>query len=130
MSTTSLAGVHAPRSEYDPYTDAALLDPWPGYRHLRDLGPVVWLPRYEMFAQTRHASVTRALRDWETFSSASGVMMNEDMNQVLRGNTLCSDGVDHDAVLARKVRRFELGESKRALHNILRGYERLEVTVT
>ena len=51
MSTTTLAGAtNAPRSEYDPYTDAALLDPWPGYRHLRDLGPAVWLPRYEMFA--------------------------------------------------------------------------------
>jgi len=29
MSTTSMAGVHSPRSEYDPYTDAALLDPGP-----------------------------------------------------------------------------------------------------
>ena len=64
-----------------------------------------------MFALTRHASVTRALRDWETFSSASGVMMNEDMNQVLRGNTLCSDGVDHDAlrrVVIKPLRPREL----------------------
>lgn len=106
-----MAGAAAPRSEYDPYTDAALLDPWPGYRHLRDLGSAVWLPQYEMFALTRHSSVTRALRDWETFSSASGVMMNEDMNQVLRGNTLCSDGADHDAlrrVVIKPLRPREL----------------------
>jgi len=31
--------------------------------------------------------------------------------------------------LARRVRRFELGESTRALHNILRGYDRLDITV-
>ena len=48
-----------------------------------------------MSALTRYASVTRALKDAGAFSSASGVMMNDEMNPVLRGNTLCSDGVDH-----------------------------------
>jgi cytochrome P450 len=90
--------VKAPESDYDPYTDSALLNPWPGYRELRDAGPAVWLPKYEMVALTRHASVRNALRDWSTFASAYGVMMNDPMNQVLRGNTLCSDGADHDAL--------------------------------
>ena len=31
--------------------------------------------------------------------------------------------------LARRVRRFELGDTERALHNILRGFTRLDVTV-
>jgi cytochrome P450 len=48
-----------------------------------------------MFALTRYHSVLRALNDANAFSSASGVMMNDDMNQVLRGNTLCSDGAQH-----------------------------------
>jgi cytochrome P450 len=48
-----------------------------------------------MFALTRYDSVARALKDASAYSSASGVMMNDDMNQVLRGNTLCSDGADH-----------------------------------
>jgi cytochrome P450 len=95
---TASTTVKAPESDYDPYTDAALLNPWPGYRQLRDTGPAVWLPKYEMFALTRHASVRGALRDWSTFASAYGVMMNDPMNQVLRGNTLCSDGADHDAL--------------------------------
>jgi cytochrome P450 len=88
----------AVRSDYDPYTDAALLDPWPGYKKLRDAGPVVWLTKYEMFALTRYDSVRRALKDWESFVSRNGVMMNDHMNQVLRGNTLCSDGAEHDAL--------------------------------
>jgi hypothetical protein len=31
--------------------------------------------------------------------------------------------------LAKKVHRFSLGETERALHNILRGFTRLEVAV-
>jgi hypothetical protein len=48
----------APRSDHDPYTDEALLNPWPGYKQLRDAGPAVWLPKYEMFALTRYDSGT------------------------------------------------------------------------
>src|SRR5215472_17264371 len=87
-----------PWSDYDPYTDEALRNPWRGYKRLRDAGPAVWLTKYQMFALTRYDSVRRALQDWECFPSRFGVMMNDQMNQVLRGNTLCSDGADHDAL--------------------------------
>jgi cytochrome P450 len=83
-------------SDYDP--EAALLDPWPGYKMLRDAGPAVWLTRYEMFALTRYDSGRRALTDWESFRSGNGVMMNDQMNKVLHGNTLCSGGVEHDVL--------------------------------
>jgi cytochrome P450 len=63
---------------------------------LQGLGSAVWLTKYQTFALTRYDSVLRALKDASVFSSASGVMMNDDMNQVLRGNTLCSDGADHE----------------------------------
>jgi cytochrome P450 len=101
---TSTIGM--PTSTLDPFADQALLDPWPLYRELREMGPVVWLEKYRMFALTRYDVVVKALRDWEAFSSSLGVMMNDDMNQVLRGNTLCSDGDAHDRlrrVLIRPV---------------------------
>ena len=94
MSTT-LAGT-APISTLDPYTDQALLNPWPLYHELREMGPIVWLEKYRMFALTRYDVVVKALRDWEAFPSSFGVMMNDDMNQLLRGNTLCSDGDAHN----------------------------------
>jgi cytochrome P450 len=72
-----------------------LVEPWETYTALQNLGSAVWLEKYEMFALTRYDSVIRALKDPSAFSSASGVMMNEPMNQLLRGNTLCSDGADH-----------------------------------
>jgi cytochrome P450 len=84
-----------PVSELDPYSDETLIDPWGAYAELQRLGSAVWLTRYQMFALTRYDSVLRALKDASAFSSASGVMMNDDMNQVLRGNTLCSDGAEH-----------------------------------
>ncbi|WP_433755778.1 cytochrome P450 [Nocardia sp. CA-135398] len=102
MTITTSADV--PVSDYDPYDDANLLDPWEGYRQLRDAGPIVWLRKYEMYAATRYSTVRRVLEDWQTWSSAYGVMMNDEMNQVLRGNTLCSDGADHDALRRAVIR--------------------------
>jgi cytochrome P450 len=57
-----------------------------------------------MFALTGYHAVVKALRDWEAFPSSFGVMMNDDMNQLLRGNTLCSDGDAHSR-LRRVVMR-------------------------
>jgi cytochrome P450 len=102
MSTILAEGALA--STLDPYADQALLNPWPLYRELREMGPVVWLQKYGMFALTRYDVVGTALRDWEAFPSSFGVMMNDDMNQVLRGNTLCSDGDAHNR-LRRVVMR-------------------------
>jgi cytochrome P450 len=100
MSSHAYAGIspvlkHCPVSDLDPYADEALIDPWPGYAQLQSLGSAAWLSKYQMFALTRYDSVLRALKDASAFSSASGVMMNDDMNRVLRGNTLCSDGAQH-----------------------------------
>jgi cytochrome P450 len=84
-----------PISDIDPYSDETLIDPWGAYAELQSLGAAVWLTKYQMLALARYDSVLRALKEVSAFSSASGVMMNDDMNQVLRGNTLCSDGADH-----------------------------------
>jgi cytochrome P450 len=90
-----------PVSDIDPYSNEVLIDPWRTYAELQRLGSAVWLTKHQMFAVTRYDSVVQALKDTSAFSSASGVMMNDDMNQVLRGNTLCSDGADH-----RRLRRI------------------------
>jgi cytochrome P450 len=96
--------IRTPSSALDPYADQALLDPWPLYRELREMGPVVWLEKHGMFAVTRYDAVVKVLRDWEAFPSSFGVMMNDEMNQVLRGNTLCSDGDAHN-----RLRRVVIG---------------------
>lgn len=97
MTITAPDGVAGPRSDYDVFADSALLDPWEGYRRLRDTGPIAFLDRYNMYAATRYDAVAHVLRTPEVFPSGEGVMMNDEMNQVLKGNTLCSDGAAHDA---------------------------------
>lgn len=86
-----------PTSDVDLWADdEALLNPYPLYRELRDRGPAVWLPKYEMFALARYQAVRDALRNWQTFSSAHGVFMNERMNTTATGTTLCSDSPVHE----------------------------------
>ena len=59
--STALAE-QSPTSTLDPYADEALLNPWPLYGELREMGPVVWLERYGMFALTRYDAVGLRMR--------------------------------------------------------------------
>jgi cytochrome P450 len=112
-------------STLDPYTDQALLNPWPLYRELREMGPVVWLDKHRMFALTRYDVVLKVLRDWEAFPSSFGVMMNDDMNQVLRGNTLCSDGNAHNQLRRVVIRPLTPAALKSLEHEVEREAEAL-----
>jgi 4-methoxybenzoate monooxygenase (O-demethylating) len=62
-----------PCSDLDPFDEAFLADPYPQHAQLRDAGPVVRLDRYGIYAMARHQEVAAALNDWQTYSSARGV---------------------------------------------------------
>src|SRR5271156_753453 len=64
-------------SHIDPFCDEFLADPYPFHEALREAGPVVWLERYGIYASARHAAVQAALPDWQTFSSAAGVGIDD-----------------------------------------------------
>jgi len=66
-----------PVSSLDPFADDFLAAPYPFYAELREAGPVVWLERYGLWACARHAEVQAALNDWQTFSSAAGVGIDD-----------------------------------------------------
>ena len=85
-----------PSSDLDFYSDDALNDPYEQYRQLREAGPVVWLERHQVWAVARYDSVRAVLRNWKTFSSASGVALNDPLNNAMQGNTLGSDPPLHD----------------------------------
>mgnify|MGYP001070763426 CR=1 FL=1 len=75
MSSTTISDVctHAPTSDFDPYAEEVLNDPYPFYEELRELGPVVYLQRYDAYAVARHAEVHAVLSDPATFCSSAGV---------------------------------------------------------
>lgn len=103
MTTTALG---VPTSDIDLFSDEVLADPYPYYRQLRDVGPLVELPQYGVVALARFAQVTDALTDWETFSSADGVGFNDVLNQAFQGTIIASDPPYHDqlrAVLAERL---------------------------
>jgi len=86
----------APISDIDLFSESAIRDPYPIYRQLRDAGPAVWSERHQVYILSRYQDVRTALRNWQIFSSASGVGMNEMINRSESGTTLASDPPLHD----------------------------------
>lgn len=80
----------------DIYSPQAILDPYPHYAKLRELGPVVWLANHKVYALPRYAECKAVLLDDKTFTSGDGVALNPVTNRLSRGTTLNSDSADHD----------------------------------
>jgi cytochrome P450/ferredoxin-NADP reductase len=90
--------INVPVYDADFYADDFIRDPWPHYERMRDLGPVVWLPRHENYALTRYDEVALALRDHDTFISGKGVAADARANELTLGNSAASDGDRHTAI--------------------------------
>jgi cytochrome P450 len=88
------AGV--PAYKPDIYSADAIVNPYPHYQRLRDLGPVVRLTKHKVYALPRYSECKAVLLDDKTFLSGSGVALNLIANRMSRGTTLNSDGVEHD----------------------------------
>jgi cytochrome P450 len=80
----------------DIYSVNAIVNPYPHYRRLRELGPIVWLTKHKVYALPRYAESRAVLLDDKTFLSGHGVALNRIANRISRGTTLNSDGVEHD----------------------------------
>lgn len=61
-----------PSSDVDPFSADFRADPFAHYARLREIGPVVWIERYQIWCVTRYAQVREVLSDWETYSNAGG----------------------------------------------------------
>jgi cytochrome P450 len=105
----------------DIYADGAIVDPYPHYARLRELGPVVWLSRQRVYGLSRYAECKAVLRDDETFISGRGVALNPLTNRLSDGTTLTSDGDAHAA--RRKLVAHRL--LPRALRSISEDVDRL-----
>lgn len=59
-------------SDLDPFSPEFRADPFTPYAALRELGPIVWLKRYGIWAVARYDRVREVLGDWKHFSNAGG----------------------------------------------------------
>lgn len=70
-----------PRYRENLYSAANSIDPHPRYPRLRELGPVVWLPKQRVFAITLYTECKAVLLDDSTFISGDGVGLNSLVNR-------------------------------------------------
>jgi hypothetical protein len=71
-------------------------DPWPIYAELREDHPVYHNPQRGFWALSRFEDVQAAARDWQTFSSADGVNLDDIAEVEGPGNFLDMDPPRHD----------------------------------
>lgn len=82
-------------SDVDLYSDETLVDPYPTYRKLRDMGSAVYLPKVDAYFIGRFVDVRSALNDWQTFSSAKGIGLNPIINKAWEEALICQDPPVH-----------------------------------
>ena len=81
--------------ETDYFSDEVIRDPAPHFAEMRRLGPVLWLPHQNAYAVARHAEVVEVLQRVKTFISGRGISLSDDVNRLLIGSTVNSDGEAH-----------------------------------
>lgn len=79
----------------DYFSDEVIRDPVPYFAEMRRLGPVLWLPHQNAYAVARHAEVVEVLQRVKTFISGRGISLSDDVNRLLIGSTINSDGEAH-----------------------------------
>ncbi|MFG2042902.1 cytochrome P450 [Dactylosporangium sp. NPDC048998] len=89
-----------PICDLDLFDDTVLVDPYPSYAALRDLGGVVHLPANDVYVLTRYDVIRNALGDWESFSSEGAIGFNPMVNEALTGTSLASDPPVHTRLRA------------------------------
>lgn len=91
-----------PASAMDLFSDEAIRTPYPIWKDLRDIAPAVWLDRYNMWAVARYSDVKAVLGNWQVFTTAKGVAMDDKVNEATSGpgraNSLTSDPPLHDEI--------------------------------
>jgi cytochrome P450 len=80
-----------PTYDVDLYSNEVVVNPYPHYRAIRDLGETVWLEQHSMWAIGRHLDARNALSAHNIFISGKGVAANNLSNGNSPGNLLASD---------------------------------------
>ena len=85
----------APPLVYNPYAFAMHENPFDTYRRMRDEAPAYWNPDLRFWALTRFDDVDGAFRNYETYSSAGGVAL-ENRRPIDQANPMFQQMIDMD----------------------------------
>jgi cytochrome P450 len=90
---------------FDLYSPEIDVDPFPRYQLLREQFPCYWSESGRLWILSRYEDILRAARDWETFSSSQGNMIDELPGRA--GSTLgTTDPPRHDRLRALSQAAF------------------------
>jgi hypothetical protein len=64
-------------SDIDPFSSSYILDPYSSHKRMRNIGPVIWLEKWNVWAVARYEQVQSVLTDWQTFCSGAGVGISD-----------------------------------------------------
>src|SRR5262249_52448404 len=70
---TGLTSAVIPVSEVDPFAIDYIRNPYPFHEELRELAPMVWLRKYDVWCVPRYQEAQSVLQDWRAFCSGAGV---------------------------------------------------------
>jgi len=112
---------------FDPFSPEIDADPFPAYETLRNEYPCYWSTDAKLWVLSRYSDISKALNNWQTFSSAKGNLMSELPGRA--GSTLgTTDPPRHDRLRALVQHAFTrrhletMGEPMREIaRNILNG---------
>lgn len=127
------AGAAALGADFDPFTPDVIRDPQHYDGLIREAAPVVYFPKYDIWATGRHAQTEQMMRDWRTFSSTEpafgepgqrNILLNEDPPEQQRARSVISKGLSN-SVLRRMRDSFEQ-EADRLVRRLLDGPEAID----
>ncbi|NND67679.1 MAG: cytochrome P450 [Halioglobus sp.] len=72
---TDKAAGQAVEPYYDPYSFEIDENPYPWFKRLRDEAPLYYNEKYDFYALSRYEDVLEASKDWTTYSSARGTVL-------------------------------------------------------
>jgi cytochrome P450 len=83
---------------YDPYDFEIDTDPYPIWKRMRDERPLYHNERYGFYALSRFDDVEQAARDWRSYSSAKGTLLEiiKSGMEIPPGSIIFEDPPDHD----------------------------------
>ena len=62
-------------NDFNPYSRKLHADPYPAYARLREEAPACFNERFGFWSTSRYDDVIEGLKDWRTYSSASGITL-------------------------------------------------------
>ncbi len=87
---------HAGPVVFDPFSDDFFNHPYETYRRMRDEAPVYYNAQYDFWALTRHADVSAAMKDFQTYTSTKGIdLASVQSGMEMPPQLLMTDPPDH-----------------------------------